>query len=90
MDNYILQLQNVSKNFGGIVVLDDVSLDVAKGARHALIGPNGAGKTTLFNLISGVFPIDSGTALFEEQHLSSVPSRKRIRMVSLAAFRIYG
>jgi branched-chain amino acid transport system ATP-binding protein len=87
MDDCILQLQNVSKNFGGIVVLDDVSLNVANGARHALIGPNGAGKTTLFNLISGVFPIDSGTALFEGQNLSDVPSRKRIRLGIARSFQ---
>ena len=87
MGDCILQLQNVSKNFGGVVVLDDVSLDVAKGSRHALIGPNGAGKTTLFNLISGVFPIDSGAALFDGKNLSDVPSRKRIRLGMARSFQ---
>ncbi|MGI9353710.1 MAG: ATP-binding cassette domain-containing protein, partial [Rhizobiaceae bacterium] len=87
MGDSILQLQNVSKHFGGVVVLEDVSLEVAKGSRHALIGPNGAGKTTLFNLISGVFPLDSGTVLFEGRNLSNLPSRKRISLGMARSFQ---
>jgi branched-chain amino acid transport system ATP-binding protein len=55
-----LQLEGVSKSFGGLKVIDDVSFSVPTGSRTALIGPNGAGKSTVFNLISGVYPIDSG------------------------------
>ena len=50
-----LSLANVSKNFGPIEIIRDVSLAIAPGERHAIIGPNGAGKSTLFNLISGAF-----------------------------------
>ena len=56
-----LRLTDVHKSFGPTAVIMGVSLDVARGTRHAIIGPNGAGKTTLFNLISGRFPVSSGT-----------------------------
>jgi branched-chain amino acid transport system ATP-binding protein len=51
-----LRLSGVSKAFGGLQVIDDVSFEVRAGSRTALIGPNGAGKSTVFNLISGVYP----------------------------------
>ena len=56
-----LRMTDVHKSFGPTAVIMGVSLDVARGSRHAIIGPNGAGKTTLFNLISGRFPVSSGT-----------------------------
>lgn len=83
----ILQFENVSKNFGGVVVLEDVSFDVAKGTRHALIGPNGAGKTTLFNLISGVFPVDAGSIRLEGRDLKGIPSRRRIGLGMARSFQ---
>jgi branched-chain amino acid transport system ATP-binding protein len=61
----ILSLHNVSKRFGGIQAVNEVSFDVPQGAIKALIGPNGAGKTTLFNVIFGVFQADTGTVIFE-------------------------
>ena len=83
----ILQLEAVSKNFGGVVVLENVSFNVEKGSRHALIGPNGAGKTTLFNLISGVFPVDSGSIRLEGTDLASTPSRQRIGLGMARSFQ---
>ena len=59
-----LTLRNVTKKYGALVAVDDVSLEVAKGGRHALIGPNGAGKSTLFNLVAGGLPATSGQILF--------------------------
>ena len=56
-----IRLADVHKSFGPTRIIHGVSLDVAKGERHAIIGPNGAGKTTLFNLISGRFPVTSGS-----------------------------
>jgi len=56
-----LELANVRKSFGKTEIIRDVSLAVPPGERHAIIGPNGAGKSTLFNLISGRFPLSSGT-----------------------------
>ena len=73
----VLSLSGVSKSFGGLKVIDDVSFAVPKGSRTALIGPNGAGKSTVFNLISGVYPIDSGgiTALGQDITHMSVANR---------------
>ena len=82
-----LTLHGVSKHFGGVNVLEDVTFGVKKGSRHALIGPNGAGKTTLFNLISGVFPIDAGTITFEGQDLALVLSRSRIGLGMARSFQ---
>ena len=56
----VLELRNLSKNFGGLKATRDVSFRVMAGDRKAIIGPNGAGKTTLFNLITGIYPVSSG------------------------------
>ena len=56
-----LSLVDVQKSFGKTRIIQGISLDIPKGQRHAIIGPNGAGKTTLFNLISGRFPVSSGS-----------------------------
>jgi branched-chain amino acid transport system ATP-binding protein len=60
----LLSLKGISKRFGGLQAVNDVSFSVDQGSVKALIGPNGAGKTTLFNLISGVLSPDSGTITF--------------------------
>jgi len=60
----LLSMEGVSKRFGGLQAVGDVSFSVTEGSIKALIGPNGAGKTTLFNLISGVLPPDSGRIVF--------------------------
>ena len=60
----LLSVRGVSKRFGGLQAVDDLSFDVARGSIKALIGPNGAGKTTIFNLISGFLPPDSGKIVF--------------------------
>ncbi len=74
----ILELDGVSKSFGGLRVVEELSFAVPEGCRLALIGPNGAGKTTVFNLISGVYPIDAGRILVDGKDISRVPSRRRI------------
>ncbi len=61
----VLSLGSVSKRFGGLTAVDEVSFDVKRGEVFSLIGPNGAGKTTLFNCITGLFPPSSGEVLFE-------------------------
>ena len=61
----LLSLEGVSKRFGGVQAVNEVSFRVPRGSIKALIGPNGAGKTTLFNIIFGVFPADSGAVTFE-------------------------
>jgi ABC-type branched-subunit amino acid transport system ATPase component len=75
----ILELNAVSKHFGGLSVVENLSFAVRRGSRTALVGPNGAGKTTVFNLVTGVFPLDGGAILFDGEDISAVPSRRRIR-----------
>src|SRR5690554_1670624 len=60
MTEYALQMQNITKKYGGVTVLDNVDLSVKKGEIHALLGENGAGKTTLMNILGGVTPRDGG------------------------------
>ncbi|MGI8527658.1 MAG: ABC transporter ATP-binding protein [Pseudolabrys sp.] len=78
MNTAILSLENVSKNFGGLAVVENLSFTVRGGICTALIGPNGAGKTTVFNLITGVFPIDAGRIMLGQMDISRIPSRRRI------------
>ena len=66
-DHLLLDVTDVSKRFGGVQALDSVGLQVAHGAIVGLIGPNGAGKTTFFNVITGLYPADSGIFLFDGQ-----------------------
>ena len=65
----LLTLRAVSRHFGGLKVLQDVSLDIPAGGMFGLIGPNGAGKTTVFNLITGLLPVTSGTIRFQGHDL---------------------
>ena len=76
---HILQLDDVSKHFGGLAVLENLSFSVRRGSCTGLIGPNGAGKTTVFNLISGLHRIDAGRILLEGIDIAQIASRHRIR-----------
>jgi branched-chain amino acid transport system ATP-binding protein len=69
----VLQVDRVSKRFGGLVALNGVSLDVHQGEILGVIGPNGAGKTTLFNVITGVFHADSGSIVFGGREITKQP-----------------
>jgi branched-chain amino acid transport system ATP-binding protein len=69
----LLELRNVTRRFGGIVAVDDVSLDVERGEIVGLIGPNGAGKTTLFNLVTRLYRPDVGEISFEGESLLDTP-----------------
>ena len=70
----VLEVDGVSKSFGGIRAVNNASLQVGAGEIHALIGPNGAGKTTLFNLVSGLYPTDNGTIKLRGREVQGVPS----------------
>ena len=71
---YILQLQNVVKRFGGITASNDITINVPRGSIYGIIGPNGAGKTTLFNMITGVYDTTEGKVLFEGQQVNGLPT----------------
>jgi len=74
----LLEISNLSKRFGGLQAVNQVSLHVTKGEIVGLIGPNGAGKTTLFNLINGVFPPDSGKIEFQGQDVTALPAHRLV------------
>ncbi len=76
----LLELETVTKRFGGLVAVSDVSLSVMPGQIYSLIGPNGAGKTTVFNLISAVFRPSSGRILFEGRDLTRLPTYALARL----------
>jgi branched-chain amino acid transport system ATP-binding protein len=75
----LLSVRNVTRRFGGIVAIDDVSLEVEPGQIVGLIGPNGAGKTTLFNVITRLYRPDSGELDFEGKSLLRTPPHRIVR-----------
>lgn len=68
----LLELRGVSRRFGGLQAVADLSMTVAPGAIHGLIGPNGAGKSTVFNLITGVIPLSAGEIAFKGERISGL------------------
>ena len=89
----ILEVNNVSKSFGGVQANVDISMNVEQGSIVGLIGPNGSGKTTLFNSIVGTYPIDNGSIKFEGKELSELPVPVVAKLGLLRTFqqtRIYG
>jgi branched-chain amino acid transport system ATP-binding protein len=84
----VLEINNVSKRFGNLVAVRDVSLTVAPGELCAIIGPNGAGKTTFFNLISGYFPPTSGTIIFDGQDITRLSTHERVVRGMARTFQI--
>ncbi len=73
----LLEIHNVTKTFGGLKALDDVSFTLNKDEILGLIGPNGAGKTTLFNVISGTYPVTKGHIFFNGHDITRIKSHKR-------------
>jgi len=89
----IIEVNDVSKSYGGVKANTDISIDVEKGGITGLIGPNGSGKTTLFNSIVGYHPIDKGSIKFEGNEISKLPVQSIARLGLLRTFqqtRIYG
>ena len=80
MSEPVLQIRGLSKRFGGLIAVDDVSLGVCAGQLHAVIGPNGAGKTTLINIVSGDLPADSGSILFRGEDIVQLAPERRSRL----------
>ena len=84
----ILEIESLTKRFGGFTALNGVSLHVNAGERFGLIGPNGSGKTTLINCVSGSLPIDRGHIRFEGREISGLPPHRRTRLGIVRSFQI--
>ncbi|MCD1262862.1 MULTISPECIES: ABC transporter ATP-binding protein [Shinella] len=83
----ILQIKNITKRYGGLTAVNDVSFDVNKGEILSVIGPNGAGKSTLFKLISSFVPATSGEVIFNGERISSLAPHKVARMGVVRTFQ---
>jgi ABC-type branched-subunit amino acid transport system ATPase component len=75
----MLELRNLSKNFGGVRAVDKLTTTIEKGEIFGLIGPNGSGKSTTVNLICGVFPASEGAILLNGKELGTMPPHRRLR-----------
>jgi branched-chain amino acid transport system ATP-binding protein len=84
----VLELKSLSKSFGGLHAVRNVTLQIMPGDRKAIIGPNGAGKTTLFNLITGIFPASSGQVLLFGRDITAWPSHRRTALGMARTFQI--
>jgi branched-chain amino acid transport system ATP-binding protein len=84
----VLRLQALRKNFGGLVVTDDVTLEVEAAELHAVIGPNGAGKTTLINQISGLLAPDDGRILLAGADVTRMPPHRRAMRGLARSFQV--
>ncbi|NQV60114.1 MAG: ABC transporter ATP-binding protein [Alphaproteobacteria bacterium] len=83
----VLEIKQACKAFGGFVAINDVTLDLKQGEKHAIIGPNGAGKTTLFNLITGHLQMDSGSVRFEDKEITGIPPHKIVKLGLARSFQ---
>ena len=85
----LLDVQHVTKDFGGLRANSDISFTMQKGELLGLIGPNGAGKTTLFNCISGLHPVSSGQILFEGKDITELKAHEVARRGLARTFQVY-
>ena len=88
MSENILEIKNLSKNFGGLAAVSDCSISIKKGSITGIIGPNGSGKTTLFNLIAGNLKSSSGNVIFDNEDITNVPSYELFSKGLLRTFQI--
>ncbi|HVI23804.1 MAG TPA: ABC transporter ATP-binding protein [Myxococcales bacterium] len=84
----LLRVEGVSRSFGSLVAVRDVTMTVQPGELRAVIGPNGAGKTTFFNMISGFFPPTTGKIFFAEHDITSMPPHRRVPLGIARTFQI--
>ena len=88
MSEVVLSCQGLVKRFRGITATNDVTLNLRRGARHALIGPNGAGKTTLINLLTGVLRPSAGRILLGGEDITALRPDQRVRRGLARTFQI--
>jgi branched-chain amino acid transport system ATP-binding protein len=84
----LLEVDGLTKRFGGFTALNRVTLHVKAGERFGLIGPNGSGKTTLINCVSGSLPADGGRIIFEGHEITGLPAHRRTRLGIVRSFQI--
>jgi branched-chain amino acid transport system ATP-binding protein len=84
----LLELKAVSRQFGKLQALEDVSFQMPEGQLRAVIGPNGAGKTTFFNLVTGLFPVSQGSIRFANDDITHQPVPQRVRAGIVRTFQI--
>jgi branched-chain amino acid transport system ATP-binding protein len=85
---YVLEVEGVTKKFGSLMALNDVSFSVRKGEVIGLIGPNGAGKTTLFNCMCGFYESSSGSIIFKGQNITKASPDKLVKLGMARTFQI--
>ncbi len=83
-----LETQGLRKSFGGVLVIDDLSISVENGEALGIVGPNGAGKTTWFNLVTGAVHADAGKVIFEGRDITGLPRYERCRVGIGRTFQI--
>ena len=88
MSENILEINNLSKYFGGLAAVSGCSLKVKKGTITGIIGPNGSGKTTLFNLIAGNLKCSSGSVIFNNENITDIPAYELFSKGLLRTFQI--
>lgn len=88
MTEIILEARKLRKQFGGLVAVDDVTLNVERGTVHSIIGPNGAGKTTLFNLLNGRYRPNAGQVLFKGEDITQLAVHRRAHLGIGRSFQI--
>jgi branched-chain amino acid transport system ATP-binding protein len=88
MNNALLEVRDLRKNFGALRASDGISFDVSHGETHAIIGPNGAGKTTFISQLAGNLRPDSGRILFAGEDITALPAPKRARKGLARSFQI--
>ena len=86
--NAILEVEDLSKRFGGFTAVNRLTLHVKPGERFGLIGPNGSGKTTLINCVSGSLPVDGGRIRFDGHDITNLPAHRRTRLGLVRSFQI--
>src|SRR5437588_3814550 len=88
MAEALLQIEGLTKRFGGVTASDAITLDVAQGELHAVIGPNGAGKTTLIGQLAGEIAPDAGRVCFDNRDITGLPAWRRSHLGLARSFQI--
>ena len=88
MSDVILETKELRKEFGALVAVNDVSIEVRSNSIHSIIGPNGAGKTTLFNLLSGNMPPTAGRVIFKGEDITDLPTHRTAHLGIGRSFQI--